>query len=225
MMTLGIALIALGLLYSLFKGYVVWTVTHDVFNGGGVPTLDFALLCPVPLAAGVSFMLEASGRLPFPFFGLMAYLCVAASFWLLHSLFDQLGRPERERQLQALKQQQDLARKPTDDPKSWDISGYHLPPEFLEAVFDLATGTCGAPLEAEEANRLWLPFPEIESRIIGRIYQTACRLRDHAREAADGCRTGFYVEGEALKWLRERSPGFPEPIYEKALAQELLEGR
>ena len=32
------------------KAYVVWEADHDVYNGGGVPTMDFPLIYPVVIS-------------------------------------------------------------------------------------------------------------------------------------------------------------------------------
>ena len=112
MMTTGIIVLVIGLLWAAFKGYVVWDIAHDVYNGGGAPTLDFPVICPIPLAIGASLVLSALGKHPFPGFGFMAYICLAAVFGFLLWLFDRLGEPERQRQLQALKQKNVASNEP-----------------------------------------------------------------------------------------------------------------
>jgi hypothetical protein len=101
-MTVGIIFIIVGLLYTAFKGYVVWDIAHDIYNGGGAPTLDFPIICPIPLAFGASSVLSALGRLPFRGFGLIVYLCLAVIFGFLHQWFYRLGEPERQRQSQIM---------------------------------------------------------------------------------------------------------------------------
>lgn len=98
----GITLVAVGILLSAFKGYVVWDIAHDPFNGGGAPTLDFPVFCPIPLAAGTNLVLSALGLRPFPGFGFVVYICLAASFGFLLSWFYRVGVPERQRQLRAI---------------------------------------------------------------------------------------------------------------------------
>jgi hypothetical protein len=112
MLTAGIIILAIGLLWTAFKAYVVWDIAHDVFNGGGAPTLDFPVICPIPLAVGASLTLGALGRHPFPGFGFVAYLCLAIIFGFLLWLFDRHGAPERERQLRVLKQKNAAAHEP-----------------------------------------------------------------------------------------------------------------
>jgi hypothetical protein len=102
-MIIGIILLAIGLLWAAFKGYMVWDISRDLFNGGGASTLDFPVLCPIPLAVGTSLVLIALGKYPFPGFGFLAYICVAIIFAFLLWLFGRLGAPEREKQLQLLK--------------------------------------------------------------------------------------------------------------------------
>ncbi len=104
MMTLGMILLAFGVLWAVFKGYVVWDIAHDVYNGGGAPTLDFPVFCPIPLALGGSMVLSALDKHPFPGFGLVLYLCLALFLGFLHWWFDRLGEPERERQLRQIKE-------------------------------------------------------------------------------------------------------------------------
>jgi hypothetical protein len=98
----GVALLVFGLLWSGFKGHVVWDIAHDLYNGGGAPTLDFPLFCPVPLAAGAFVAGSALARRPLPWVGLAVYVGAAILFGLLLWWFDRLGRPERERQLAAV---------------------------------------------------------------------------------------------------------------------------
>jgi hypothetical protein len=95
----------MGALWSAFKGWVVWDIAHDPFDGGGAPTMDFPLFCPVPLAVGASLVASALGAHPFPGFGFALYVALAAGFGLLLWCFYRLGEPERQRQLEAIKQQ------------------------------------------------------------------------------------------------------------------------
>ena len=104
-MTIGIIFIVVGLLWTAFKGYVVWDIAHDVYNGGGAPTLDFPIFCPMPLAYGASFVLTALGNLPFPGFGFVLYIGLAAVFGFLLWLFDRIGASERHRQSKMIKNQ------------------------------------------------------------------------------------------------------------------------
>lgn len=104
MMTIGICVLVIGLLFSALKASVVWSATHDVFNGGGVPTLDFAIFCPIPLAGGTSMILTAQGVHPFTGFGFVLYMALALLVWFLHCFFDRHGEPERQRQLTYLQQ-------------------------------------------------------------------------------------------------------------------------
>jgi len=112
--TEGIFWLALGILYTGFKGRLVWDVAHDVMNGGGVPTLDFAVFCPVPLALGISRILSSLGRHPFEGFGFVLYGCLVALFGCVLWLFDRLGEPERQRQAQMIEQE---ARKKRSRPR------------------------------------------------------------------------------------------------------------
>ena len=104
MLWAGVAILVVGVLCSAFKGRVVWDVAHDPFNGGGAPTLDFPVVCPVPLAAGLSMVLSALGAYPFPGFGLALYVGLAICFGVLLWWFDRVGEPERQRQLAAIQQ-------------------------------------------------------------------------------------------------------------------------
>lgn len=60
-------------------------------------------MCPIPVAAGTSLILSALGKHPFPGFGLVLYFFLAFFFGFLLWLFDRLGAPARERQLEQLK--------------------------------------------------------------------------------------------------------------------------
>jgi hypothetical protein len=105
MIWVGIAFLIVGLLWTAFKGYVVWDVAHDLFNGGGVPTLDFAVFCPMPLAFGASLVLTELGASPFPGFGFVIYLGLAVGFGALMWLFYRLGEPDRQRASDIIMQQ------------------------------------------------------------------------------------------------------------------------
>jgi hypothetical protein len=104
MLGIGIGLVAVGILWSMFKGWVVWDAARDPYNGGGVPTIDFPLFCPVPITAGVSLIARAWSVSPFPGFVFAVYLGLAACFWLLLWHFYRLGEPERQRGMQAAHQ-------------------------------------------------------------------------------------------------------------------------
>ncbi|EDY19719.1 hypothetical protein CfE428DRAFT_2895 [Chthoniobacter flavus Ellin428] len=112
-MTIGIVALAIGFLWAVCKGCVVWNCAHDLFNGGGPPTLDFPVICSLPLAIGCSEVLNALGRNPFPGFGFVVYLGLVVIFGFLLWLFGRLGEPERQRQLQALQQKKGSVDKPT----------------------------------------------------------------------------------------------------------------
>ena len=112
MTALGIILLVVGLLAAAFKGYVVWDIAHDSANGGGAPTLDFPIFYPIPLALGASLVFKAHGGAPFPGFGFAIYAGLAAVFRFLLWLFDRLGKPERERQLQSSKEEASLNKEP-----------------------------------------------------------------------------------------------------------------
>lgn len=104
MMAAGIIVFVLGLLWAAIKSYVVWDCARDVYNGGGAPVLDFPVICPIPLAVGLSWMLRAQDWLPFPGFGFAAYVGLAAIFGFVLWLFYRLGKPERRRRLLAIEQ-------------------------------------------------------------------------------------------------------------------------
>ncbi len=104
MLWAGVAILVVGLLWAAFKGWVVWDIAHDLFNGGGAPTLDFPVFCPLPLAVGGSLVLSALDALPFPGFGFALYLGLAVCFGVLLWWFSRVGEPERQRQLAAIQQ-------------------------------------------------------------------------------------------------------------------------
>jgi hypothetical protein len=105
MLWAGIAMLAIGVAVAAFKGRVVWDIAHDLFNGGGAPTLDFPLFCPIPIAVGAGVTAWALGATPFPGFGFAVYGALAACFGFLLWYFDRVGRPERQRQLEAIQRQ------------------------------------------------------------------------------------------------------------------------
>jgi hypothetical protein len=112
MLTAGITILAFGVLYAAFKAFVVWDIAHDLFNGGGPPTLDFPIFCPIPLALGGNLVLRGLGKQPFPGFGYVAYICLVVVFGFLLWLFYRLGAPERKRQLQELQNKHRAANEP-----------------------------------------------------------------------------------------------------------------
>jgi hypothetical protein len=114
MLWAGFTFLTFGVLYSALKGWVVWDIAHDLFNGGGAPTLDFPVVCPIPLAAGASMVLSALGALPFPGFGFALYFGLAVAFGILLWLFDRVGAPERQRQLAALQQRHPAEQRQTE---------------------------------------------------------------------------------------------------------------
>ena len=85
----------------LFKLYVVWDVSRDLFDGG-VPTLDLPVVYPVFIAWGVSAMLGALNVTPFPFFGIALWIAIVILAVALMYLFDKLGRPVRDAQLRSM---------------------------------------------------------------------------------------------------------------------------
>jgi hypothetical protein len=105
MLWAGVALLVLGVLWSAFKGWVVWDIAHDLFNGGGAPTLDFPVVCPIPLAGGAGLVAWALDATPFPGFGFAVYVGLAACFGFLLRYFYRVGEPERLRQLEAVRRQ------------------------------------------------------------------------------------------------------------------------
>jgi hypothetical protein len=103
MLWAGVTLLVIGTLWSAFKGWVVWDIAHDLYNGGGAPTLDFPVFCPIPLAVGSSWVASAMGSSPFLGFGFAVYVGLATCFGVLLWYFDRIGAPERQRQLEALR--------------------------------------------------------------------------------------------------------------------------
>ncbi|HZZ79853.1 MAG TPA: hypothetical protein VFE62_15145 [Gemmataceae bacterium] len=104
MLGVGIAFLVIGVLWSAFKGWVVWDIAHDLYGGGGAPTLDFPLFCPMPLAMGARLVLSALDAVPFPGFGFSLYVGLAIAFGLMLWWFDRIGAPTRQRQLIAIQQ-------------------------------------------------------------------------------------------------------------------------
>jgi hypothetical protein len=87
-------------LWTAIKGYVVWDVAHDLFNGGGVPTLDFVIFCPIPVVLGLGFIfpsrLNCGGQVG-------AYVVLAILYGVARWLFDRIGAPARARQLDEMR--------------------------------------------------------------------------------------------------------------------------
>jgi hypothetical protein len=100
----SIIVIIIGLILLCFKAFVVWDVSNDPYGGGGVPTLDFPFIYPAIVSVGLSFLLEDLKLSPFPFFGLLIYFILVGICFYLFWLFDRLGKPARDRQIQIVKE-------------------------------------------------------------------------------------------------------------------------
>ncbi|MCC9604501.1 hypothetical protein LOC68_27715 [Blastopirellula sp. JC732] len=95
----GIVILVIGILGAAFKVCVVWNASRDPFRGGGVPTFDFVVFWPIPIALGIGLILNAEGIASYYGVGVPLYLLIFLAFRWLHIWFDKLGEPERNRQL------------------------------------------------------------------------------------------------------------------------------
>jgi hypothetical protein len=102
-MIIGLIFCAIGLIHGIFKYFVIRSAARDIYNGGGVPVMDFVVFVPLWLAVGSSLLLKHTRHHPFPFFGLVAYFILAIVFYALMALEYRLGKPEVERQLEMIK--------------------------------------------------------------------------------------------------------------------------
>jgi hypothetical protein len=102
LMLLGCLCCIVGLLHGAFKYKVIRSVARDVFNGGGVPVMDFVIVAPFWLAAGATVLLKRFALYPFPFFGLVLYGVIAAASYGVMELEYRRGAPERQRQLERI---------------------------------------------------------------------------------------------------------------------------
>ena len=98
-MKIGIMFLLMGLLHGIFKYFVIRDAARDVFNGGGVPVMDFVIFVPLWLSIGGGNLLKHWDAYPFPFFGLVVYVALAALLYGIMELEYTLGKPEVERQL------------------------------------------------------------------------------------------------------------------------------
>ena len=101
MIIIAIASVFAFLSFACFvlKAFVVWSVDHDVYNGGGVPTLDFPLIYPLFIAFPVSVALHSANLYPFPFFGFAFWAALTAFAFIFMWYSNRHGSPERQRQL------------------------------------------------------------------------------------------------------------------------------
>jgi len=102
-MMAGIFVSALGLFYAVFKYSVIRYAARDIYNGGGVPIMDFVVIVPVFLAGGLSLLLKQANHYPFTDFGVLVYVGLAVVFYLIIKLEYHLGKSERIRQLNEIK--------------------------------------------------------------------------------------------------------------------------
>lgn len=107
----GLIVLVLGLVVTYLKGRVIWRAAHDLYQGGGVPTLDFPFVYPIPFAVGSSLTLSAMDALPFTGFGLAVYVVLGIGLGVLMWWFYQVGAAERQRQWEAVRARS--AAKPT----------------------------------------------------------------------------------------------------------------
>jgi hypothetical protein len=102
-MIIGFIFCIIGLIHGIFKYFVIRSAARDIYNGGGVPVMDFVVFTPLWLSVGASLLLKHTQHYPFPFFGLMAYFVLAVVFYALMVLEYRLGKPEVEHQLELIK--------------------------------------------------------------------------------------------------------------------------
>lgn len=110
----GFIVLMLGLLLTYLKGRVVWRAAHDLYQSGGIPTLDFPFVYPLPIAVGSSLTISALHPLPIAGLGLAVYVVSVVGLGVLMWWFYQVGAAERQRQWEAV--QERLAAKQTASP-------------------------------------------------------------------------------------------------------------
>ena len=98
---LGVVLTAIGVAWFAIKWVVVWDSCHNV-QDGGVPTLDFPVICPVPFAVATWAFLKYAGHYPFIGFAYLVYLALVVVCVILFILCERHGKPVRERQFRAI---------------------------------------------------------------------------------------------------------------------------
>ena len=103
-MIIGFIFCTLGVLHGLFKYFVIRSAARDIFNGGGVPVLDFAVIVPIWLSIGISSFLRHYQVLPFPSFGFVLYLALAVLFYGVIKREYVIGQPARVAQLNLIKE-------------------------------------------------------------------------------------------------------------------------
>jgi hypothetical protein len=99
MLIVGIFFLIIGIVFGVIKYFFIRSAARDLFNGGGAPTLDFAIFIPMFLANGISLLLKHAKHYPFFGFGFLLYLVIAALFFGIMCLEDALGKPIRQQQL------------------------------------------------------------------------------------------------------------------------------
>jgi hypothetical protein len=102
-MIFGIVFCVIGFIHGVFKYFVIRSAARDVYNGGGVPVIDFVVFVPLWLSVGASLLLKRFGLYPFPLFGIVAYSVLAGVLYGLMQFEYRRGRPERDRQFRMIK--------------------------------------------------------------------------------------------------------------------------
>lgn len=103
MFWVGVTITTIAFVAFAFKTYVVWDASRDLYNGGGVPTLDYVIFFPPLLSFSVVTLLASLEIRPFPYFGIALWLLLVLISGFLHWLFVRLGAPHRDAQLEEIK--------------------------------------------------------------------------------------------------------------------------
>jgi len=102
-MILGIFFCIIGLIHGAFKYFVIRSAARDVYNGGGVPVMDFVVFVPLWLSIGATLVLKRLQHYPFPLCGVVVYFILAIALYGLMQLEYHQGKPERLRHLETIK--------------------------------------------------------------------------------------------------------------------------
>jgi hypothetical protein len=104
------ALIILAVLVTAHRLFTTWEYVHDVYNGGGVPPLDWIIVAPAFLAFSIRVLLTSMDAMPFHLFGLVLFFVLMLIATGVYRVLDWSGKPIREAKARAMQESRNIVR-------------------------------------------------------------------------------------------------------------------